>query len=152
MDSPHIELVNPRQSIENLEEPQRAGLHNIHGGESEVKLACAFGFKAINPSPGGLFACIESSLVYRKYFELSTFGTLGHDQEIWFNFQHDILFLDWEFGGLYRDARFDLGDLGQDINRIYRLAICDREPTQDYDPRVAPIEENDSELVANILA
>lgn len=119
--------------------------------QGDTRTMPLFGIKALNSNPGGLFACPESHLIYSKYYEVSTFGTLSPDHEIWFDFKRDTLFLDYDFGESYGEGWFRMEALGDDMLRVKRLAICDRVPVKCYDPRVGPIEETDSELIADIL-
>ena len=111
-----------------------------------------FGFKAVNsPTPGGVLACRESYQVYSRHYQLSSFGKLGRDHEIWFDFQRDTLFLDWEFGILHKEGWYGLNELGRDTERVTRLAICDRKPALCYDPRVSTLDDGDSALVVKML-
>jgi hypothetical protein len=70
--------------------------------------------------------CRESYMVATQKVYTKSFGTEYSLPSTWFNFEHDILYLDW---GYYLDddddVRFDFNpnDLGEDVKNVRHLAI-----------------------------
>lgn len=78
--------------------------------------------------PSLFFACRESHLVARTIYTKS-FGTDYVAPSTWFNFEVDILYLDWDHGadGEYSVVEFSFGPehLNEDIRKVRNLAIYD---------------------------
>jgi len=76
-----------------------------------------------------MYACKESYNIGRKFYT-KAFGTRGTFPDTWFNFETDILYLDYAYKKQQSPKEdFDLCELSTDIERVQNLALYYHPPS-----------------------
>jgi hypothetical protein len=94
---------------------------NELGEEVGFPINHAAAFKSKTPAPALLFVCLESFEVASKMYFLA-FGSSEGRPEVWFNFEKDILLLDWGFAA-GPGIQYGPEEFLEELRQIKNLAV-----------------------------